>query len=576
MKKFIALILALCSTLALVACGGGEENKGGPGGTGAVYNVKGANKTQINFHNFNGGVGSVWLEEAAEEFAKIHQETNFGGGSKKGVYIDIAKSMSVDVTGLASSGYHILTTDRFSSPNDVANAGELYCLDDIVADTTREGGALEDVIFDSVKPAIKGNDGSYYGLPHYEYYGGLSYNRNIFNDTKAFFADASDTTAVSYRSKFSDQQYKMTNASGVLSKGPDGKTGTEDDGLPSSMEELLVLMEYFKTRTAYAPVVVSGMHINYSNYFIAGLWAALAGQQQMMNYFNSKGEIQVVTGFKDEPLFKNVSYLKKPEIATVTLDDTNGYLGNDMAAKYYAYALYEIMSREGFWSADAADPTCNHYDAQLALLIGQQAGSRRNAAMLCEATYWYTETKEGNNFGKTELNTGKTEKDFDVRFMNLPNSFYYNATQPEVPSSMINIADSYLFVNKNITRDADVEEAVVEFVKFLYTEKNLRDFSRITGCFRAIEYAPTETDLSSMSSYYANLWKSRKNDGSNVIYCSGDTDGHKLNRGSLKITLDGNQYKTSDTTHVYSGIAKYGAKTLFEMTKIAANEWKTE
>ncbi len=570
MKKLIALLLAVCCIVPLAACGGPS----GDGGTGGKYNVAGTNKTVINFHNFNGGVGSAWLEEAAEEFAKQNAEKSFGGTSKKGVFIDIAKSMNVSVTGLANSTEHILTTDRFNSPNDVANAGELYNLNEVMADTSRVGGSLEDAIYDRIKPSLKGGDGNYYGLPHYEYYGGLSYSRTVFDTEKAFFADASDATAIPFKSRFSNQNYKMTGAEGKLTKGPDGVANTQDDGLPASLEEFLALMDYFKTRTAYAPIVVSGMHINYSNYFMDGLWAALAGQEQMNNYYNSKGDIEIVDGFTDEDLFKGISYLKKPIVKKVTLNDANGYLGQQMVAKYYAYALYEIMYKENLWSDDVANPGVNHYDAQLAFLIGQQAGNFSNAAMLCEATYWYNETKEGNNFNRTKLLAGKEESDFDVRFMSLPSTYYYSTTQQEKPSSIINIADSYLFVNKNIEKDADVEEAVVEFVKFLYSEEWLKKFTLSTGCMRAVEYNLTEEELATTNTFAANLWRIRKSDGSNTVYCTGDTEGYRLNRSTLKITLDGSMYRTDSTSHVYGGIKTHGAKALFEKTLLAEGAWK--
>ena len=73
------------------------------------------------------------------------------------------------------------------------------------------------------------------------------------------------------------------------SAGSDGQMGTEDDGMPRSLEEMLVLMAYIRDETDYAPITLAGMYTNYGNYLMEGLWTALAGYDQMRNYYNCNG-----------------------------------------------------------------------------------------------------------------------------------------------------------------------------------------------------------------------------------------------------------------------------------------------
>ncbi len=577
MKRLLALILAVCCIMPVAACGGPNPDNGDDGNNEAVYNVPGDNKTTINFVVYGGGLDGEWADIICEEFAKRNAETNFGGGSKQGVYIDMERTFNVSVTGLANSTKHIITATTSSTPKTLANNGEFYNLTDIVKDTSRVGGSIEDALYDQIKPQLIANDGNYYALPYFEYYNGLQYNRKVFNEQNALFADASDTTAVPNKSKFSDVTFKMTNDKGILSKGPDGKKGTEDDGLPASMEELLVLMDYFAQKTDYYPMVVSGACVNYTDGIVAGLWSALAGQQQMQNYYNSKGEVEIVSRdangnieFYDEPIFKGVNYIKKPKTEKVILDDSNGYLGSDMAARFYAFAFMEIAQQENWFSPEVSDGGISHYDAQLALMIGNKMPRFSNSAMLVEYSYWYNETLNCGNFNQAKL-VGVKEEDVDVRAMCQPTSFYYDANQPEEDSALELSVHYYTFVNKNITRDADVEAAVTEFVKFLYSEEILKEITKISGFPLSLEYELTNDEINSMSTYFQHLWKLRKTDGSNIIYNSGDTKGHELNRSILAAR---SFMANASYAHIYSGIKGMKTVSFFNDTTIKSAEWK--
>ncbi len=574
MKKLLALILALCCALPLLACGGGTGT--GPN-TEGKYNVKDASKTQINFTVYGGGLDGEWADIITEEFAKLHAGTVFEEG-KKGVWINMNRTFNVQYTGLSNSAQHIITATSNSWPSRLANSGDYYSLTDIVTDDKREGGKIEDALFDNVKAQLKANDGNYYALPYFEYYNGLQYNRGIFSEKNALFADASDTTAKAFDSKFSDTNFKLTNDNGILSKGPDGVSGTEDDGLPASLEELLVLMDYFKRKTDYYPIVVSGACVNYTNGTIAGLWSSLAGQTQMQNYYNCSGEIEIVKRdgagnieFYDEDIFPGVNYIKKPKTEKVVLNDTNGYLGSDMVSRFYAMAFMEIAQKENWFSPNSQQDSISHYDAQLALMTGKRLPKYYNAAMLVEYSYWYNETKNSGNFNQLKA-IGKTESDYDVRYMSGPTSLYYSSEQSTHPSALEIASQYYMFVNKNITKDAGVEKAVVEFVKYFYSEATLKKITSVSGFPLSLEYELTDDELSGMSTYFQHVWKSRKTDGSNVIFNAGSSVGAQLNGSRLesdKLMVS----RDLDYAHVYAGIKALGTEKFFNDSGLVASEW---
>ncbi len=564
MKKFIAILLALCCVLPLVACGGGGNTGTGGGGDAPVYNVEGENKTTIEFFNFNGGVGSVWLEKAAEEFAKINSEKSFGG-NHKGVYVHITKDMAVDVDGMASSGYHIYTEEIRAFPNDLAARGLVYNLDDVVKDTTREGGSLESLIYENGKGALM-SDGHYYGLPHYESYGTISYDYKKFDQYKFFLTD--DATK---GEKFGNCYFTDGNGTlGAKSKGPDGVADTEDDGLPVSLEQFITVMERIYNSGKVMPMVLSGKHTNYSTYLAAGLWASLAGKEQMTNYYNCSGPVEVckrdASGnvlLTDEPLFDGYDYVKKPQTETIVLDATNGYRGNDMVAKYYAYGLIEIMLHEGWFAKETKNPNADHYFAQIAFLAGKPTYD--NSAMLLDATYWYNEAKEKNSF---KFVTGG-EAATDVRVFSLPTNYYTEGAVGK-PTSFIDISHCYLFVNKKIEGNAEIENAVKEFVKFLYSDTWLKNFTIETGMPRAINYTLSAEEIAKMPTFYQNLWKSRKTDGSNVIYCAGNTAAFEKHRTSLQIDLFAQGFD-ADGKNPYLFINKLKTAEAFNKSKL--DDW---
>lgn len=584
MKKLISLALALGMTVSMVACGYDEEpqvNNGGNSNIQNVYNVPGKDKTELKMVNFHGGVGSVWIDEAAERFAQLKQNESYASG-KKGIYIAIDKTMAVNTSTMANSAYALYFDERFSDVNALAQAGLLLPITDIVTDETRVGGSLEDKLFEQVKGSLKGADGEYYGLPHYEFYGGMSYNRQAFDAEFAYFASDEATDKWEYSSTKYGSAYMVEDLNTKKSKGPDGEYGTDDDGLPCSLEEMIILMDYFITRTDYAPVVVSGQYTNYINYTIAGLWAALAGKTQMENYYNCTGEIEVIDydnngGFSNENLFPGIDYIKKPYTKKVTMTESTGYLGNDMVAKYYALAMLEIFEKEGFYSSDSYIPTRNHYDAHKNLFYGGQ-GQYEKTAMLLEATYWHTESEINGGFNDYKVVTGKNPKNLDLRVMPLPTNYYSEgATGKE--HCFLDIAQTFAMINGNIKNNPELKRAAKEFLAFLYSEEELQNFTASTGMSRAISYELTNEQRQEVNSYYAGLLDKRDN----VVYYSGTTNAFRLAKTSLRIELDGTVLKPNGKTSPFglfqggtknaNGTYASGTQYVMNALRITSQEW---
>ncbi len=605
MKKGFKNLLAVALSLTLVAtvftsCGGNGSGAGKgdefTGNNGVVDNIDGKDKTKITMYVYQGGEGTDWAYSAAELFAETNVDTPFADG-KKGVYIDITPGpTNTNLYGtIASEGYNLYYTSVVVS--NFAASNLLLDITDVVTDTSREGGSIESIIYEGVADSMK-SGGRWYALPAGEYYPGLHYNKKVFDNQLLYIAGDSveigdaDTQATEYSSDYGT--VKLVNSlSTVKSAGSDGEMGTEDDGMPRSLEEMLVLMAYIRDETDYSPITLAGMYTNYGNYLMEGLWASLAGYDQMRNYYNCNGEIEVVTGYYDEPILPGIDYIKKPKVEKVTLTDKTGYLGNDMAAKYYAFAMMEIIEREGFYSSPASySNTVDHYGAQKYLIydgLGKYSNSK--SAMLIEGSYWYNETVDGGVL-EDYRKAGGDAANVSCRFMPLPTAYEQKDFVAGKKSTLLDGCSGQIIINGNIKGNTELEKAAKAFMAFLYTDEQNRAYTSYTGMARAMEYSLSPEEISKMPSYYQSLWKMREPSGTNVVYLSGKGQYE----GTFAKVYDSIKIRLNSTSNVpFDGVANYfredddkkddtssdiveyknGTKTIFDTYKISEGFWKS-
>ncbi|MBO5480429.1 MAG: hypothetical protein J6A63_04480 [Clostridia bacterium] len=568
-KKFTAVMLAALCSLSFVGCG--DPSTDSSDGDVPKNNVPGADKTTIKVVNFNGGIGTEWLDEAAERFATARLTKNYATG-KTGVYVDVEPGSGITLDSIGGDTTNLYFTERKWDIDTIAQNGELLDITDVIKDETREGGSLETVIKQNKLGSITGNDGKYYGLPHYEFFGGLTYDVDVFTETKAYLAAETATDKIPYGSKYGTVNL-VASASTVKSNGPDGTPNTLDDGLPATMQELIILMDYFKNRTEYKPVALSGLYNNYSNYFLSGLWAALAGYEQMTNYYNCEGQIDVVTGYTTENIFPGIDYIKKPKVEKVTLNGDNGYLGNNMAAKYYAIAMLEIMQKEGFFTNGASSSGIDHYGAQKSIIYNPISSKFEKCAMLMEASYWYNEATLAGSFDSYKLLAGNDDYR-NISFMPLPSAWDSSDAQAAGKNTIMDIGIGVMVANGNIKNNPEVLSAVKDFISFLYSNDELVNFTKKTGMTRPFNYTLNESDVNALPLFSQSVYKLTET--SNVVYYSGTTSAYKQAKGYLKICLELPKALVLDTQYNnYLTAVKAGSstETLFAKTQYSQAEW---
>lgn len=156
LKKCVA---AICAALMAVT------------GLGGCGNQSSKTITEIEFANYQGCSGDVWIKQAAARFEALKATESYETG-KTGVRINVSNVKQIPYTSLNSEGYDIYIGENKANIYEMASSGFLLDLGEVVS------GIKDRINPDAIK-RIKGADGNYYGLPHYEWYTGVSYDQDF-------------------------------------------------------------------------------------------------------------------------------------------------------------------------------------------------------------------------------------------------------------------------------------------------------------------------------------------------------------------------------------------------------------
>lgn len=470
MKKLLTLCLAGVMSFACllsVGCGG------------TVISSIDETKTQIYVANYNGGGTEKWLDIAAEEFEEMYKNTSFEEG-KTGVEVIVDHGKGHDGNSLAGSmaadNYEIYFSNNVYY-QDFVNQGLMMDITDLVTGTSEyDNKKIFDKLYDADKENLKVND-KYYALPYYELTSGISYDAGIFNTKNLFFSneiDNNDTTYPGTR-KFISLQNR------TKSCGPDGETGTYDDGLPSSVQEFYKLIDKMIT-VQVTPFVYHPGH--YTNQLISTFYVNLLGGKgtQAIASMDSQGEpIEVVTSINDNGTVKTDD---------VVITRENAYLVKESSALYYALEVAKkVYTKEPkYVDVRSYSSTFSHLNAMEAFLYSGIDGVNQHIGMLIEGNYWYNEADDDDMFIRFKENFPDTYSTKDIKFMPVPRQYSGTVTEEEEGSAPVfaSMYHTYAMINANVN-DADKEwkkPLVKKFLSFVYSDDKLCDYTVYTNGLR--------------------------------------------------------------------------------------------
>ncbi len=589
MKKRI-LVLMLCMVMALGSFGFG---------CGRVYEDEDdGTTTRINVINYGGGIGRVWLDNAIARFKELKKDEVYEEGTK-GVSFEVSNTKNINDTTMANDGYHVYFNQKMGDLSALAQEGKLLQINDILGDVN-DPDSLAAKVYPEVRESLKGTDGNYYGLPHYETYPGLAYDVESFAANGWYFAkptsikdgkpvyDYEDgVDAELFTSDYGSAWFTSDND--YFSCGPDGAYGTDDDGLPTSLQELILLCAKVKSDGAY-PVSIMGKQLQYGNYLMGALWNSLAGYDQMKAVYQLQAdEVEVCCGkngelgkveYTDKTAFPGTD-IKVPYTTKVKITAENAWLTSYMSAKYYAFAFAEILQDCGFWSADYADPDCTMVNAQRNFIYGGYKGVSRTA-MLVDGTYWYNEAAENGTISDYVRDKGSEKK---VAWMSLPTSVFDTQLPTEdnkpIQTSLIDYGNAFAYINSNIKNNEGLVRACKDFLAFCYSDSELKEFTVTSGVTRPMNYTLDSADEARMSYYNLQLWNLRKN--SKVLFYSAvpeTAETFSKVKGMLSINLaDTSPLNVSDKNSSIVGALKtdstLNVQKAFADRFIKESDWKT-
>lgn len=520
--KFLALGLAAVLSVGVAAgCGNGNIGK----------DEDSSKITQISFRQWGGTASSTdWLQQAADRFAAEKANEPYESG-KKGVKVEISTNKDSDYTS-SIPDYDILMDENSANIYDMQTRGYLADIDDLVK-------GLQSKIEPQLLPKLKGADGKYYGLPHYSYDVSISYNVDLFKSENLYIAAPGEESVVNYKSSLLPDSSAgvnfVFNENTKKSCGPNGIPNDYDDGLPSSLEEFIVLCDYIKNKKQINPFAISDITggANYAFMLIESLWAGMVGTDAMRattcNFTDAVVEVVKEGALSYDGTLLNTG-IKMPQTETVVLSDGNGYRMYDMSARYYALSFLELAKNKGWFKNQQMTNT----KAQEFFVLGNyNANDNDRCAMLVDSTFWYGESVSGGTLTKYKSLSGG--KEANVSMMPMPVQLTGQVTEGNGKKPTVIDTSATVFVNKRVEKNEGLFRAVKEFIEFLYSDAELKAFTETSKLTMNLNY---DYDKSSLGNFYAGVLEIEKAAGDKV-YAASDNIKYSKNRSSFSLIWGG-------------------------------------
>ena len=520
--KFLALGMAAVLSVGVAAgCGNGNIGK----------DEDSSKITQISFRQWGGTASSTdWLQQAADRFAAEKANEPYESG-KKGVKVEISTNKDSDYTS-SIPDYDILMDENEANIYDMQTRGYLADIDDLVK-------GLQSKIEPQLLPKLKGADGKYYGLPHYSYDISISYNVDLFKTENLYIAAPGEESVVNYKSSLLPDSSAgvnfVFNENTKKSCGPNGIPNDYDDGLPSSLEEFIVLCDYIKNKKQINPFAISDINggANYAFMLIESLWAGMVGTDAMKattcNFTDAEVEVVKEGALSYDGTLLNTG-IKMPQTETVVLSDDNGYRMYDMSARYYALSFLELAKNKGWFKNQQMTNT----KAQEFFVLGNyNANDNDRCAMLVDSTFWYGESVSGGTLTKYKSLSGG--KEANVSMMPMPVQLTGQVTEGNGKKPTVIDTSATVFVNKRVEKNEGLFRAVKEFIEFLYSDAELKAFTETSKLTMNLKY---DYDKSSLGNFYAGVLEIEKAAGDKV-YAASDNIKYSKNRSSFSLIWGG-------------------------------------
>ncbi len=530
LKKILVGICTLTFVFGAVACGGNGKKADDEAG----------DRFTLRVFNYKGGYGTEWLSAAKARYEELHKNDKIVVGDKEytGVYVKLNPVKSTMES----------MVDNFSASDDVyfQERANYYTLirKNIVEDITDVVTGVnpyEDKKTEEKLTAEQKDyyliDGKYYGLPHYAGYYGITYNAELFDNNGYYFKKDYAYDPVDIESMFTKDKNDRT-------AGPDGISGTDDDGLPTTYDEFFTLCDYI-SQTGVYPMHWTGKHRNnYMTWLYNALVADAEGLDQMMLNYSFNGEATDLGTIKDGQFVFDA--------APTTITEENGYELARQVGKYYALQfMSRLIKNQSYYNVNLAMNNDNHShtDAQNYFITGDP--QNKDYAMLSEGVWWESEATYVFSVSEKAKLGGKKDRRFawmpfpkptkelaDLKAQKIANG--------EKGSTLTDVHNSLAFVRTGL--DETTKKIAKDFLMFCNTDESLVEYTQITDTTKSLQYTLTEEQKSKMSPFGRSVITAQEN--SDIVYTYSSSKLYQNNQEELSTVY--NYYPSTTSTGVKS------------------------
>ena len=500
-KKVSVVLLATVLASSFASCGPQIEES---------HEID-ASKTQLIVSNYNGGFGDEWLKDAIKRFEEKYENYEFEPG-KKGAQITIDNHKTTGMTQIATvNSREEFSPDVFFNESvyyyDYVSQGKVLDITDIVTEKLTEYGE-EQSILDKMSQEQRNyytTNGKIYMLPHYQGIKFLTYDVDLFDLYNLYFADDQEN---------SDDGF-VWNLEEKRAPGPDGESGTWDDGMPATYDDFFKLCKRMKL-FSIVPVAWSGDCVQYIDEFLFELMADYEGVEQFSLNFTFDGTAKNLISVD------NGVVTKLPE-EKITIDNA-GYTLAKQAGKYYAFSFLDSLIDGNYQSETLTISGVTHRQAQKEFLYSSVLN--KPIAMFLDGNYWVNEAS--SDFTTMEARYGAN---YSKRNRHLGIMPYPKATKEKVgeKNTFVDYLNSAGFIKSNIAENK--KELAKKFLQFCYTDESLDLFSYYTETARSLNYKISDTTYNSMGYFGKQYIDFVKN--SNWVLPQGNNNLYKENSSTF-------------------------------------------